>query len=136
MEIIVTRLATEADLFEFSASRAERGENAGPETWANANEEAADTPLVTDPDDIEYVRDYFGEFGAWDDAERATWTPTEVNALLIQYLSGDLREMKALAPGDGPGDIDWDAAEVLQREGTVSGNLFCTGAEVYAYIGS
>ena len=47
-EINVTALVTEGEMFEFSASRAERGQNAGPETWANAKAEAAvSTPAAT-----------------------------------------------------------------------------------------
>lgn len=136
MELNVTRLAVDGDLPEFSGSIAERGPNAARETWANANAEAAERPLIETPAQVQKVRDFFGEFGAWDKAERDAWTPTEVNALLVQYISGDLRELQSLAAGDGPGDIDWDEAEALSERGTCAGYLFSTAGEVYAYIGS
>ena len=40
MEIDITAFFENADPFEFSHSRAEGGANAGPQTWANAKEEA------------------------------------------------------------------------------------------------
>lgn len=134
MYLDITRFVTEADPSEYSASRAERGANAGTETWQAANEAAKDEPLLTTQEAIETVRDWFGEFGAWDDDERAAWSPAEVNALLIQYISGDMRE----APeGDGPGSIDWDAYEAGQADGTYASNLFRTDdGRVFIYIGS
>lgn len=123
MEIDVTRFVSEAEPFEFSASIAERGKNVARETWDAAVCEADERPLLSTNDEVETTRDWFGEFGAWDDDDRAAWSPAEVNALLIQYISGDLREAQSLAPGDGPGGIDWDDYKKLQQEGTCSGYL-------------
>lgn len=61
MEIDITDFAITGDMFEFSASQAERGMNAGPETWANAKQEAHTTQLLTDLDGF---RDYVADFGA------------------------------------------------------------------------
>jgi len=123
MDINVTRFVVEADAFQFSASRMERGENAGPETWANALVEASERPLLSSEDELEAFRDFAKGFGAWDRDEIAAWSPEECNALFIQFVSGDLRELESLCPGDGPGGIDWEAARELQEEGTVSGRL-------------
>lgn len=139
MEIDVTRFVTEADPYDFSASILERGPNAGRETWNEAKEAAADIyPLLVTEQELETARDWFGEFGAWeDDEERAAWSPAEINALLIQFISGDLREAESLANGDGPGGIDWNAYRELQEAGTCSSYLFLADdGRVFFYLGS
>lgn len=42
LEVNVSRLVNELDPSEISGSVAERGKNAGPETWANAKEATQD----------------------------------------------------------------------------------------------
>ena len=127
-EINVNRLVTELEPSELSGSIAERGKNAGPETWANSLEAAA-TPLAID--DREGVRDFFREFGAWNDDEIDAWTDVELDALVLQCAAGDLRELQSCFPGDGVGDVDWDGAEDDMREGRVSGNLFVHNDELW-----
>ena len=135
MEIDVTRLVRETDPFDFSASVAERGQNAGPETWANAVREGATAPLLTTEAELDALRDWAKDFGAWSAEEIAAWSPEECNALLIQYVSGDLREMEALCIGDD-GEIDWDEAERLASEGTIGGSLYRgDNGRVYFYLG-
>jgi len=133
-EINVTRLVTESDLFEFSASRAERGNNAGAETWSNAKAEAADNPILSD-DDLPDFRDHVRGFGAWDREEIDAWDSVECNALFVQMVAGDMREAQALCPGDGPGDVDWTEYEKLAQEGTASGRVYASGADVFYYVG-
>ena len=136
MELDVTRFVETAEPFEFSASRAERGDNAGPETWNNAKAEAAESPLLTDPADLDTFRDYMRGFGAWEKDEIDGWTETECNALLIQLISGDLREAESLCPGDGPGGIDWTEQEKLAQAGTISSRMFLgDGERVFYYVG-
>ena len=77
MEIDITPFFTESDPFDFSASVAERGQNAGPETWLNALEASARAPLLTTPEQIQALRDYVKGFGAWSREEIAAWTPVE-----------------------------------------------------------
>ena len=133
-EINVTALVTEGDMFEFSASRAERGQNAGPETWANAKAEAAERPILSD-DDLDVFRDHVKGFGAWEDEEIAAWGATECNALFVQMVAGDMRELESLCPGDGPGGVDWDEAQRLAERGTVSGRVCASGVDVFYYLG-
>lgn len=132
-EIDVSRLLSEADPFDLSASVAERGTNAGPETWANATAEAESRPL--DIDDRDAVRDFFRGFGAWEAEEIAAWADSDLDTLVLQYAAGDLRELQSLRPGDGPGGIDWAEAESLSAEGTVGGRLFTADDRLFIYIG-
>lgn len=120
--IDVTRLIDDCDPAEFSASRAERGENAGPETWNNAVTEASERPLeIDDPDGI---REWLKSFGAWEKEEIDSWSDAELGALVLQYASGDLRELQSLYPGDGVGGIDWEAAEDDIQDGRVGGSIY------------
>lgn len=108
MEIDITRFFESADPFEFSASRAERGQNAGPETWANAKQEGADAPLLTTPEQMQALRDHVKEFGAWDAEEIAAWDDIECNALFIQMVSSAMREADL-----DSGEPDWEAYEAM-----------------------
>lgn len=120
-------------MFDFSASRAERGQNAGPETWANAKAEAAERPILA-ADDLDGFRDFMREFGAWEDEEIDAWDATECNALLVQMVAGDMRELESLCPGDGIGGVDWDEAEKLAHAGTISGRIYASGEDVYFMV--
>jgi len=123
MEINITEFFNDADAFEFSASRAERGDNAGPETWRNAVEEGTNKPLLTTRKQIKALRDYVKDFGAWSDEEIAAWSDTECNALFIQLVSGDMREAESLCMDD-KGEMDWAKYEELAEKGTINGNMY------------
>lgn len=127
--IDVSRLISDVDPFDLSASIAERGQNAGPETWANAKTNATEAPLTVD--DPDRVRAFFGEFGAWDDEEIAGWSDAELHALVLQMAAGDLRELQSLAPGDDLADVDWTEAERLAHDGTVSGRLYAQEGKLW-----
>lgn len=121
MEINITEFFTNADPFEFSASRAERGQNAGPETWANAK--AYRPPLLNTEDELQALRDYVKDFGAWSKDEIAAWSDNDCNALFIQLVSGDMREGRL---DSDPDDSNWRDYEKGASDGRWSGNLFKT----------
>lgn len=137
MEIDITAFVANSDPFEFSASRAERGQNAGPETWMNAKSEASVRPLIGQDARDAFER-WAREFGAWDEGEIAAWSLEECNALLIQFISGDLRELESLCPSDDDAfGIDWDDARKLSERGTIGGNIYPgDDGRVYFYMGS
>lgn len=120
MEINITSFVNDEDPFDYSASRAERGDNAGPETWNNAKNQA---PLLLDTSEkIEALRDYVKDFGAWDSEEIAAWDDNECNALFIQLISGDMRE--AGMDEVDLEDFDWEEYERRAKQGTISGNIY------------
>lgn len=133
MELNITHLIEADNMMDYSASVAEIGTNAGRDTW-NAAMEEFDTdygdmkPLVNG-DDIQTAKDYFGEFGAWDDEERATWTDQEVNALLLQFIAGDIREA-----GDDLTE-DYEAYQARAEAGEISGNIFKCDIEGHESFG-
>lgn len=135
MEIDITDYMQSVDHFYISGSRAELGDNAAQITWSNANAEAAEKPLIVTDDEFRVFRDWAKAFGAWSQEEIAAWTATECNALLMQYISGDVRELEALA-SDDDGEIDWAEAERLTQAGTIGGNIYPgTDGRIYFYMG-
>lgn len=98
MEIDITSLL-ETSQFELSHSVMEGGANAGPQTWKNALERAEETALLDTPEKLEAMRDFAREAGAWGDEEIAAWSETEVNALFLQWIAGDVRECPAKLEG-------------------------------------
>ena len=121
MEIDITAFFENADPFEFSHSRA----NAGPQTWANAKEEAQRSPLLTTPEQLDALRSYVREFGAWSEEEIAAWGPIECNALFIQLISGDMREGNLDRE-----EPDWDAYEA---DDSLTHNIFKAGNDKIYY---
>jgi hypothetical protein len=132
MDINITKFFNEAEPSNYSASRAERGDNGGPETWAAANEAAAEFLLLDTAEKVQALRDHARGFGAWEQKEIDGWTIQECNALLIQMISGDIREV----PDMEPGSWDWAEYEKLAEKGTISSRL-CEGTdgEIYYYLG-
>ena len=93
MELDITHLvARKADMIHYSASIAELGENAGKVTWENALDCASESPLVPPEGEAE-ARDYIREFGAWEDEEIDGWDSQTLNALVLQLVAGDIRDM-------------------------------------------
>lgn len=130
LEVNVNRLVTECDPAELSASIMERGKNAGAETWQNSLE-AVGAGLLKDESERQAARDYFADFGAWDHAEIIGWSNEELDALVLQYAAGDLREAQDVAEGDGLGGVDWTRAELLANTGRIAGNLFIHENELW-----
>ena len=93
MEINVTKFVNDSDsMIEFSASQAELGYDAGRYTWNNALEHVDDDLLC---EDIAALDSWLDGFGAWDEEDRAEWSVEDYNALLLQFIAGDIREMEA-----------------------------------------
>lgn len=123
VEIDITEFFESADAFEFSASVAERGKNAGTETWQNAKDEGARAPLLKTPEEIDALRAYVKDFGAWEPEDIAAWSPVECNALFIQLVSGDMREAGL---DNEPDESDWREYETRAERGNCTGNIFKT----------
>jgi len=92
MDINITRFYREAAPMDYSASVAEIGQDAGPSTWQAALDDAPDYNMLDTDEKREAFCEYVSGFGAWTDDEIAAWTDCEVNALFIQFISGDMRE--------------------------------------------
>jgi len=125
MEIKITQLLDE-DMFQFSHSAHEGGRNAGNNTWNAAMN--GPRPLLETPEQFQAARDYFQGFGAWDREECDAFTENEVQALLLQFIAGDVRE----AGADSLDDMDWEAYEADE---SLCHRLFKSGdGEIYYSI--
>lgn len=134
MEIDITTFFENADPFEFSRSCAEGGQNAGPETWAAALREGAESPILKTKEELDALRDHCKGFGAWTPEEIAAWSPAECNALFIQMISGDMRE--AGFENCFPDEIDWTDYEKRSEKGTINGLISrSVDGRVYYYLG-
>jgi hypothetical protein len=136
MEIDITDFVSEADPFAFSASAAELGANAGKITWNNAKQEAQSTQWISNDTRGEF-ESWVRDFGAWDAEEIAAWSLDDCNALLIQFISGDLRELESLCYSDSDEySVDWTKAKRLSSEGTINGCIYKgDDNRVYFYMG-
>jgi hypothetical protein len=120
-ELDVTAIVQAIEPADYSASCAELGENAGRITWANATRDALE--LFGDAFNREEFDSYFRGFGAWDDAELAAHTNAECAALMLQFISGDLRECDF---ADWPEQFSpewWQEYESASSSGIVSGRF-------------
>ena len=137
MEIDITRFFETAETHDFSASVAELGQDAGKITWANAMREAEETPLLSTEAELDAMRQFARESGGWTREEIAAWTAEEVNALFIQWISGDINEMHASWLLDDDGELDWQKVEQYQHEGRIAANIYQgDDNKVYFYLGS
>lgn len=127
MEINITEFYKTACPSDYSASVAEKGQNAGADTWRAACDDAPDFNLLDTEEKRQALRDLVKGFGAWSPEEIAAWSDTEVNALFIQLASGDIREKAEI-----DGGLDWPEYYALSEAGTLSGTLFQGGdGEIY-----
>jgi hypothetical protein len=131
MEINITPLL-QMNCFTLSHSQAEGGENAGNNTWQASQSKAQEIKLLNTPEKLQAMRDFARSSGGWNSEEVSAWNENEVNALFLQWIAGDCRELGA----DSLEDIDWEEAEELQSAGQAPSNLFRSEAgEIYFYLG-
>ena len=131
MELNITKFFTEACPMDYSASIAEIGNDAARSTWQAANDDSDDFPMLDSDDKREEFRRYVKTFGAWDESEIRSWSDSELNALLIQMISGDIRE--ANLDTENP---DWTQYEKDSESGRVSGRIYKgIDSQIYYYVG-
>lgn len=116
-EINITEFFNVGTFIDYSASVAEIGTNAGPETWNNASEAVEDHEMLKTDEQRQAMRDWAESSGGWDDDEIAAWSDTELNALFIQLVSGDIRECSLE-------QVDWEAYEKECEAGNAKGCIF------------
>lgn len=96
MEIDVTPFVTEHSMWDCAHSVAEGGPTAGRDTWEAALEISRTDPACMFVSDAtrQELRDHFASFGAWDRDEIEAWDDAELNALLLQFVAGHVRELQ------------------------------------------
>lgn len=117
MDLDITEFFNTANAFDYSASQAELGENAGKITWNAACH--ADYNILDTEEKRDAFRKFVKESGGWNDAEIAAWSDNELNALCIQWISGDMRET-----GLDTCEPDWQAYQAECEEGNCAGRIY------------
>lgn len=131
-EIEITALIASEDFtpFDLSNNRATLGDNAGQLTWQASKEAAEAIPsLLPTSEHKEAFRDWAESSGGWTREEIDAWTDSELDALLLQWIAGDIHE----AFGDAePSEWDWADYQERAEHGQVSPNLFrCDDGRVF-----
>lgn len=136
MEINVTHLVDghldlSLDLCQFSDSVFNSGlQDIGEITWKNACEYAAYNPLCS-VEQLPELRDWISDFGAWDTKDITGMTDTELNALLLQFVSGDIRETEHYS-----GDTEFDQLTAYLADEDNTGRLYGeVGGQWFFYVG-
>lgn len=125
MEINISALVKEERLTDYFASVAEKGPHAAIDTWNAAL--GSRITLVSLPEEIHTAKDYLRCFGCWSQEEIDTWSDGEVNALVIQLVSGDLREyIEAKEQGE---------EEFKNWEERYGGRIYEHEGDYYYYLG-
>jgi len=104
---------------DFSASIAEIGKDAGMYTWQAAKESAVDYDFLDNAEKVDNFKKYIAGFGAWTTEEVDAWTHQELNALLIQFIAGDMRE-----GGLDKQPVDWAKYQVDCETGRCVGRIY------------
>jgi len=92
MELNITKFYNETAPMDYSASVVEIGNNAGADTWQAACDDSPDYMILDTDEKREAMREHVRGFGAWSEEEINAWSDIELNALLLQMISGDIRE--------------------------------------------
>jgi len=137
MELNITEFFNACAPMDYSASVAEIGRNAGADTWRAACDDAPDYNLLNTDEKREAFREFVSESGGWSDAEIAAWSDVELNALCIQWVSGDMREPVGFELSASSTPEQWADYQKQAEAGQVSGRLFkAKDGQVYFYIGN
>jgi hypothetical protein len=128
LELDITDFFTNEDAYNFSASAFEMGNNAGVITWNNAKNEAKsylhwlEQKAYNGESARDCIIDHFKAMGFSESDEMDTCPDKEIIALLIQEISGDIRE--AGLDNDLFEEINWQEYERQARNGQISSNIF------------
>ncbi len=135
MELNITQLIAETAPNDYSASRAELGDNAGAITSGHAVDDALE--IFGDQFSRQAFDEYFADFGAWSEDELAAHSDRECAALMLQFISGDIRECDFSEWPDQFSAEWWNEYESASERGIVSGRIFRgDDGQVYFYVGS
>lgn len=121
MELNISSFFATVTPCELSGSVAEMGAHAGALTWSASCKASTHHPLLTTDEQRDAFRAWVESSGGWTTEEIAAWSDLELNALLLQWIAGDLREMGIDESTDA---IDWADVERGQNDGQYPSNIF------------
>ena len=93
LELNITDFFKTENPCDYSDTIANSGQqNIGQITYNNALNSDYDFISPLSDTETQELRDFFLSFGDWEKEEINNWSARELNALLSQFISGDLRE--------------------------------------------
>lgn len=92
MELNITTFWHAAGFIDYSASAAEIGQNAGRITWDQSIEDSPQFMILDNPDKLSAFQNFVQSSGGWTIEEIKAYSDVELNALCLQWISGDARE--------------------------------------------
>lgn len=107
-------------MLDYSASQAELGPSAGPDTWRACIDAVGDWNPLPDADALQLFRDWIRPWGGWDDSEIAAMSDDSLRALCIQWIAGDWRECFDCPPDA----VDWSDYEARSMNGECTSSLY------------
>ena len=123
MELNITSVWQSIAPMDYSASCAEIGRSAGPDTWRAACDDSADYPILDTAEKREAFRGFVVSSGGWTADEVNEWSDAELNALCLQWIASDIREACQGCKGSTEG-FDWAEYEAGASEGLYPSRLF------------
>lgn len=137
MEINITAFFNASAPMDYSASVAEIGASAGPDTWRAACDDSDDYPILDTGEKRDAFRTFVRSSGGWSDAEIAAWSDAELNALCLQWIAGDMREPVGFELGPDTTAEQWADYEAQANAGQCSGRIYrAADGQVYFYCGT
>lgn len=128
MELDITHMINDSEnMCMLSGSVNELGNSAAKLTWSNSIVYSTHHPLLIDRDAINEAKRYFETFGAWSKEELTEMSDTEIQALTIQCVAGDIREMEGYT---------FEEYQKASENGQVSGRITKgDNGKFYYYLG-
>lgn len=120
MELNISSFFATVTPRELSSSVAESGPCAGAHSWSASCKASMHHPLLDDDEKRDAFRAWVESSGGWTTEEIASWSDLDLNALLLQWIAGDLREMGIDEDTSG---IDWADVEQGQSAGQYPSNI-------------
>lgn len=130
-EIDVTPLLASPgfDPWDCSNSVANLGQNAGKLTWQASQRHAP--ALVLSEGQKEAFRDFVRSSGGWDDEEIDAWPDTELAALCVQWIAGDVRESFGDDLPEDPAEWDWTEYQKESEAGHCPSTLYLHDGKIF-----
>lgn len=121
MHIDITEFFKAEDPGVYSGNAIEYGVNAGAITWANSMAGAKTYKHLDDDEKREAWRRWVEGSGGWTWEEIQAWTNDELEALFIQWVSGDMRECGLEGCFE---DLDWEEYERRAQAGNCPSTIW------------
>ena len=105
------------------------GQDAGELTWRASRRFASALSLTAEQK--EAFRDFVRSSGGWDEEETAAFSDTDLTALCVRWIAGDIREGFGDDLPDDPAEWDWVEYLHMADNGSVSSTLYLHGGKLF-----